>query len=287
MSASPYYGVYPIIAGKGSESRPSLAFVNDYGTGLYRPADGITAIVSEGSEVIRFGTSIEISTNIDVLTANSLRFYDSDSTNFVGLKAPSSLAADISFTLPLADGSSGDTLTTNGSGVLSWSKPLAQLTPDDGAIVIGDGLEFITESGSTARQSLGLSIGSDVQGYDPDTAKTDVVQNFTAAQRGDVATLTPGATVTPDFAVANNFTLALDQDTVLGNPTNIVAGQSGCITIVQDSTARTLSYGSYWYFDGGLPTLGTTTGVISTLVYYVDSSTHITARLINEPTNTP
>jgi hypothetical protein len=287
MSASPYYGVYPLFAGKGSETRPSISFVNDYGTGLYRPSDGVTAIVSNGSEVIRFGTSVEISTNIDILTPNSLRFYDSDSTNFVGLKAPSSLAADISFTLPLADGSSGNALVTNGSGVLSWSKSLASLTPEDGAIVIGDGSEFVAESGSTARESLGLSIGSDVQEYDPDTAKTDVVQNFTAAQRGDVATLTPGATVTPNFAVANNFTLSLDQDTVLGNPTNIVAGQSGCITVVQDSTARTLSYGPYWYFEGGVPTLSITASSVSTLVYYVDSSTHITARLINEPTNTP
>jgi len=128
-------------------------------------------------------------------------------------------------------------------------------------------------------------LGSSVQAYDADTAKTDVVQSFTAAQRGSVVTLTPGATVTPDFAAGNNFSLALDQNTTIANPSNVTAGQSGSISITQDATARTLAYGTYWYFDGGVPTLGTTTGAISTLVYYVDSSTHITARLINEPTN--
>lgn len=128
-------------------------------------------------------------------------------------------------------------------------------------------------------------LGSSVQAYDADTAKTDVVQSFTAAQRGSVVTLTPGATVTPDFAAGNNFSLALDQNTTIANPSNVTAGQSGSISITQDATARTLAYGTYWYFDGGVPTLGTTTGAISTLVYYVDSSTHITARLISEPTN--
>ena len=128
-------------------------------------------------------------------------------------------------------------------------------------------------------------LGSSVQAYDADTAKTDVVQSFTAAQRGSVVTLTPGATVAPDFAAGNNFSLALDQNTTLANPTNVTAGQSGSISITQDATARTLAYGTYWYFDGGVPTLGTTTGAISTLVYYVDGSTHITARLISEPTN--
>jgi hypothetical protein len=128
-------------------------------------------------------------------------------------------------------------------------------------------------------------LGSSVQAYDADTAKTDVVQSFTAAQRGSVVALTPGATVAPDFAAGNNFSLALDQNTTIANPSNVTAGQSGSISITQDATARTLAYGTYWYFDGGVPTLGTTTGAISTLVYYVDSSTHITARLISEPTN--
>jgi hypothetical protein len=128
-------------------------------------------------------------------------------------------------------------------------------------------------------------IGVSVQGYDADTAKTDAVQSFTAAQRGTVVTLTPGATVTPNFAAGNNFSLALGENTTIANPTNLTAGQSGSITITQDSTARTVSYGNYFYFEGGIPTFGTTTGAVSTLVYYVNSSTRITAALISEPAN--
>ena len=52
-----------------------------------------------------------------------LKLYeDTDNgTNYVSLKAPESIAANITWTLPSADGTSGQLLTTNGSGNLSWS----------------------------------------------------------------------------------------------------------------------------------------------------------------------
>ena len=118
--------------------------------------------------------------------------------------------------------------------------------------------------------------------YDPDTAKVDVAQTFTAGQRGEVTTLTDGATITPDFALANNFSVTLGGNRTLANPTNLTAGQSGCIWITQDGTgSRTLAYGADWEFTGGTaPTLTTTAGAVDCLVYAVQSSTKITATLI-------
>lgn len=128
----------------------------------------------------------------------------------------------------------------------------------------------------------GLVIGTDVQAYDADTAKTDVAQSFTAAQRGSITALTDGATITPDFAAANNFSVTLGGNRALANPTNLTAGQSGVIVITQDGTgSRTLSYGSYFKFPGGTaPTLTTTAAAVDVLCYYVESSTRITARLM-------
>ena len=40
--------------------------------------------------------------------------------NYVGFKAPDSISANLVWTLPSADGSNGQVLSTNGSGVLSW-----------------------------------------------------------------------------------------------------------------------------------------------------------------------
>lgn len=57
---------------------------------------------------------------INIRSANELRFKDSDNTNYVGFKAPSVVSADKIWTLPAADGTSGQVLSTNGSGTLSW-----------------------------------------------------------------------------------------------------------------------------------------------------------------------
>lgn len=125
----------------------------------------------------------------------------------------------------------------------------------------------------------GLVIGTDVQAYDADTAKTDVVQSFTAAQRGAISALTDGATITPDFAVANNFSVTLGGNRTLANPTNLTAGQSGSIFITQDGTgSRTLAYGSYFDFAGGTaPTLSTTAAAVDRIDYVVRSTTSIHA----------
>jgi hypothetical protein len=133
-----------------------------------------------------------------------------------------------------------------------------------------------------ARINLGVAISTDVQPYDADTAKTDVAQSYSAAQRGTIVALVDGATITPDFAAGNNFSVTLGGSRTLANPTNITAGQSGIVVITQDGTGgRTLAYGSYWKFPGGtLPTLTTTASAVDVLVYYTESATRITARLL-------
>lgn len=56
-------------------------------------------------------------------TAAEVRlFEDTDTgTNYVSFKAPSSIASNVAWTLPSADGTNGQFLSTNGSGTLSWS----------------------------------------------------------------------------------------------------------------------------------------------------------------------
>ncbi len=122
-------------------------------------------------------------------------------------------------------------------------------------------------------------IGTTVQGYDADTAKTDTAQTYTAAQRGTITTLTDGATITPDFAASNNFTVTLAGNRTLANPSNLTAGQSGSIFILQDSSgSRTLSFGSYWDFAGAsAPTLTTDASAVDRIDYIVRSTTSIHA----------
>jgi len=55
------------------------------------------------------------------MTSGKITLNDASNTNSVSLQAPATLASSVAFTLPDAYGSSGQALTTNGSGVLSWA----------------------------------------------------------------------------------------------------------------------------------------------------------------------
>jgi hypothetical protein len=101
---------------------------------------------------------------------------------------------------------------------------------------------------------------------------------------GNVTTLTYGATLTLDMSAGNNYAVTLTGNATLANPTNLVAGQSGVIKLTQDGTgSRTLAYGSNWDFPAGAaPTLTTTANAVDILVYYVDGTSTITARLIGD-----
>ena len=125
----------------------------------------------------------------------------------------------------------------------------------------------------------GSSLVSTQANVPTDNAVTGTAQTFTAAQRGTITTLTSGATVTPDFAASNNYSLTLDQNLTIANPTNLTAGQSGSIFLVQDGTgSRTGSWGSYWDFAGGVaPVLTTTAAGVDRVDYVVRSSTSIHA----------
>jgi len=63
--------------------------------------------------------------NLIIDNQKEIRFRETtaNGTNYVALKAPASLSADLTFTLPTADGTNGQVLSTNGSGVLSFITP--------------------------------------------------------------------------------------------------------------------------------------------------------------------
>ena len=110
-------------------------------------------------------------------------------------------------------------------------------------------------------------------------AGLSIAETFTAQQRGAISVLTDGATITPDFALANHYSVTLGGNRTLANPTNLTAGATGSIFISQDSTgSRTLSWGSYWDFASGTaPTLTTTASAVDRVDYVVRTTGSIHA----------
>lgn len=95
-------------------------------------------------------------------------------------------------------------------------------------------------------------IGSTVQAYDADTAKTDTNQSWTAAQRGNTETANKTGNVTLDFDTYQHFVITLTGNVTLDNPTTEAVGQSGFMTIIQDATGgRTISLGTDYETAGG------------------------------------
>ena len=64
-------------------------------------------------------------TSPSFITGNSgtIKLMDGDGSNFFTLAANATTTANVNYTWPAADGSSGQVLSTNSSGVLSWSTP--------------------------------------------------------------------------------------------------------------------------------------------------------------------
>ncbi len=145
----------------------------------------------------------------------------------------------------------------------------------DGDIIVGTGTGTMgLESGATARASLGLAIGSDVQAYDADTAKLDTAQEWTATQNFNATTLSDGANISWNASANQVTSVTLAGNRTLDNPTNMNDGATYILTVKQDATgSRTLSYGTAYKWPGGTaPTLSTGANDIDILTFVSDGT---------------
>ena len=88
----------------------------------------------------------------------------SSGNNVVGFKAPTAITADTVWTLPSADGSAGQVLTTSGIGVLSWANTVAGATT---VLQDTDGdTKVQVEEGASDEDVIRFDVGSNTGGLE-------------------------------------------------------------------------------------------------------------------------
>lgn len=106
----------PALSVTGGDTNIDLN-ITPKGTGNVNVASG--GISLSGKEVLQEASSS---------TVGEVKLYeDTDNgAHYMGFKAPAAVTANVTLELPDGDGSSGEYLTTNASGVLAWSSAIVQ-----------------------------------------------------------------------------------------------------------------------------------------------------------------
>lgn len=190
-------------------------------TGFSGPINGTVGATTPNTGVF---------TQVDITAQGDLRLQDASGGEYVAFQAPSTLASSYTLTMPSDDGASGQVLTTDGSGGLSWSTNaggdvFGPASATDNAIARFDGTtgKLIQNSAVTVADTTGDITGGT---YNKVT--------ITAPATGSTLTITDGKTLTINASLAFSGT----DSTTMTFPatTTTVAGLGIAQTFTQDQT---------------------------------------------------
>jgi hypothetical protein len=158
--------------------------------------------------------TLDATTSVDLENQADLRFFEAtaNGSNYVGFQAPSAITTNVLWTLPGADGTANQVLTTDGAGALSWTEARTNdITQGNTSVTVTDtGVDgtvtFVTE-GSTrwTMSSAGHLLPGADSTYNIGASGNEVSNIY-------VDTLNVGA-------ITASGTLTLNGDVDLGNAT--------------------------------------------------------------------
>jgi len=162
--------------------------VGNGGTGLTTIPSGSFIVGNSTSAVYGSSNLTTDGANVTVGSANTLRFANLTSTRYVGFKANAIVAANVTWTLPVTDGTAGQVLSTDGSGNLNWTSTLPTPTLSIQYLVVAGG-------GSGGRDNTtGLGGGGGAGGYKTATGYSATVGSFYTVTVGAGGAAIPAGT---------------------------------------------------------------------------------------------
>ena len=159
-------------------------------------------------------------TQVDITAQGDLRLQDTTGGEYVALQAPATIATSYTLTLPVDDGTAGQALITDGSGVLSWSSAASgdvygPASATDKAIATYNGT-----TGKIIQDNSGVTITSNVI----------TALGFTGPHNGTVGATTPSTGAFTTMSGTGQLTLTNASDYNLyasGAGKNYMAGSLG------------------------------------------------------------
>lgn len=161
--------------------------------------------------------------------APTLEFFDKDGTNYVSIKAPDTLAGAYALVLPPDAGISGQVLSTDGSGNLSWQSATSLVSSGNIDIDASGGSGSVNiysgqSGGSPAGSTSAIWLNSDTIYINPNTSNGTKISFYNNAGTHTISLRGPTA-----FSTDNTITLPVDLPPLPNAP--IVSSTAGVLTL--------------------------------------------------------
>tara|TARA_Y100001935_G_scaffold146142_1_gene120742 strand:+ start:1507 stop:3612 length:2106 start_codon:yes stop_codon:yes gene_type:complete len=238
-----------------------FADLNDHTLGTLTASSAVLVDSNSAIDTMKIGNSTTVGGSIEFQEGTN------NGSNSVSLKAPNSVASDLTLTLPGADGSAGQPLVTDGSGGLSFG-------------TISTALNIAADSGSTDPISTeetitfegGTGIDTTVTNNKISTAIDSTVATLTGSQ-----TLTNKTLASPVFTTQFSIGSAIITEAELETIDGITPGTAGANKALVLDASRDIGTVRDFTSDGTVTAAGFTIGSASMVEVDFEQIEDITA----------
>ena len=113
-------GILEFAFTKGGSNNVSARFRSDSLQLINGTTLTVNGLISTASTITATSDIETTGGDVNIKARGELKFYDTDSSNYVALRSPSIVGSNLTFNLPASDGTAGQVIQTDGAGSLTF-----------------------------------------------------------------------------------------------------------------------------------------------------------------------